>query len=176
MTVPDEERLLIIDASINPRVAPELRNKRLRMALSCKDLKVEHFEDPPLLRFIHMHWPETVLVTSDDQMPLEHGDLIRRWSLTVAVIDPLKPKAYQGGDMWDWEIIHRWAHNMQTQPRSTVYRYNAAGRRAWKRPRRIKQLELVQVSEEQPSSSTATQTPVFDGTSDAGEQLEFQYE
>ena len=176
MTASDEERLLIIDASINPRVAPELRNKRLRMALSCKDLKVERFEDPPLLRFVHMYWPETVLVTSDDQMPLEHGDLIRRWRLTVAVIDPLKPKSYQGGDMWDWEIIHRWAHNMQVQPRNKIYRYNATGRRKWTRPRRIKQLELVQVSEVQPPATPTAQPLAAGMTSDAGEQLELDYE
>jgi len=146
VTAPDDERLLIIDADISSRVASELR-KRLRMALSLKELRVQHFEDPPLLRFIHMYWPETVLVTADDQMPQEHGHLVERWSLTLAVVDPLKPKMYQGGDMWNWEIIHRWAHNMQTQPRHTVYRYNAQGRRVWKKPRRIKQLELAGIPE-----------------------------
>ncbi len=147
------------------------------MALSCKDLKVERFEDPPLLRFIHMYWPEAVLVTSDDQMPLEHGYLMHRWGLTVAVIDPLKPKSYQGGDMWDWEIIHRWVHNMQTQPRDSVFRYNAGGRRIWKRPRRIKQLAFVEISTMHLPSSTSTPPRAAFGTGDVGgEQLEFDYE
>ena len=143
------------------------------MAVSCEDLGVAKFNDRALLRFLHSYWPETVLVTADDQMPREHGDLIARWGHTVATIDPLAPKVYTGGDSWHWEIVHRWVHNMQAQSTGTVYRYNARGRREWKKPRRI---SLPSPPVINPPVPTSYPTPITIYQDEYGEQLTFEEE
>lgn len=163
----NDERLLIIDASLNRRIAPMLRNQRLRMALSCADLGVARFNDRALLRFLHSYWPGTVLVTADDQMPREHGDLIARWMYTLAVIDPLMPAMYRGSDAWHWEIVHRWAHNMQAQTIGTIYRYSDRGRREWRKPRRA----AISPPPQAPLDASAARSTVRQ-TAEYGEQLQ----
>lgn len=128
------EWLLLIDASLTHRIAKELRD-RGRNALAARDLRVDRFLDPALLRFIHMAWPLATLVTGDDHMPEEHGHLVARWSLTLAIVDPVVPGSHTK-ETWKREVVHRWAHKMQEQERGTVYRYAAAsGGRRWTRPK-----------------------------------------
>lgn len=55
--------------------------------------------------------------------------------------DPGIPPAWDGQrrrDQGEWEdeIVHRWAHAMQTQRRVTVRRYGLAAHAVWRRPRR----------------------------------------
>jgi hypothetical protein len=82
-------------------------------------------------------FPLATIVTGDDHMPQEHGHLLARWDLTVAVIDPQRFGLYTQ-EQWKHEVIHRWAHKMQEQERGTAYRYSArSGGRPWLRPRNL---------------------------------------
>jgi hypothetical protein len=130
----DAEWLLIIDAPLNPRLATELF-RRGRMALSLQQLGVKRLSDPALLRYLHLYWPLATLVTFDDHMPEEHAQLLARWQLTIAVVDPLFSAPYTQ-EQWKHEVVHRWAHKMQKQRRGTILRYSVrAGGRVWTRPR-----------------------------------------
>lgn len=138
MIVPPEPDL-IIDSSVSNRIATELK-RRGRNAIALSELGLASELDPDLLIRIHQNHPTAVLVTYDDHMPLDHGELIQQLNLTIAVIDPQTPDEYENKpDKWHHETVQRWCHLMQDQPQGTVYRYNATGRRVWIKPRRLKQ-------------------------------------
>jgi hypothetical protein len=105
---------LVIDASLDKRLAFQL-DQRGRNARSAEWLGLTHAKDPPLLRALRDQHPECVLVTGDDDMPGEHGELIERLGLTIATIDGYVATGW-GPAEWKREIVHRWAHVMETQP------------------------------------------------------------
>ncbi|MBI5158375.1 MAG: hypothetical protein HZA58_10270 [Acidimicrobiia bacterium] len=133
---PEAEWLLLLDASLAHRLATRLR-ERGRNAVSSKELRIHGFLDPPLLRAIHLLFPLATIVTGDDHMPQEHGHLLARWGLTVAVIDPQRTWPYTQ-EQWKQDVLHRWAHKMQEQKRGTAFRYSVqAGGRPWVKPRNL---------------------------------------
>src|SRR6266511_1228980 len=116
-------RLLIIDESLTPRIASTLRN-RGRAARGVADLGYKKSKDPDLLAIIAKEHPDAVLVTTDDDMPNEHGDLLRIYEITLAVVDGRRPYEYlDDQEAWEWDIVHRWAHKMADQERGTWRRY-----------------------------------------------------
>jgi hypothetical protein len=145
------DRLLIVDASMNKRIATELRYRGYA-ARSLSQLgehqgrQVRHLEDPDLIPYLTERFRDVAwtLVTSDDNMPNEHEDVLGVNQATVATIDPYSEdklealtadvpllgdeqnqnvEAVTPEDMWQRETVHRWAHRMATQGDATIRRY-----------------------------------------------------
>jgi len=131
-------RELVVDANLDKRLAGELRS-RGRAAVSVYPHGLSHLKDPELLeRLSELYRPEAwVLVTGDDRMPGDHRELIERVGTTVATIDPLHDTEHQI-DEWRRDVVHRWAHVMQSQTQGAVRRYSLRWHRPWtlrRRPR-----------------------------------------
>jgi hypothetical protein len=138
-------RVLVIDESLNPRLANALRH-RGRNARPVQEMGLKGTPDPELIRRVFGLFDDPVLVTADDFMPAEHGAVLASEDATVATIKPwVEAEGYidewdgqsrrtQGE--WEEEIVHRWAHAMQTQRPGTVRRYGLAAHAPWRRPRR----------------------------------------
>jgi len=126
------EATLVIDASLNKRIATELK-ARGRMVVAASELKLHRVKDPPLLRALSEHFGDDlwVLVTADDAMPAEHGELIVAVGATLATIDPRRPAHFSDDDAWGREVAHRWAHTMAMQPAGSIRRYGESGGRTW---------------------------------------------
>jgi hypothetical protein len=125
------ERLLIVDASLAPKLASRLR-ERGRAAKSAGELGWKDHEDPDLLRSVFGEYPEAVLVTADDNMPADHPLIIKEVGATIATIEPWDrrprpPLVLHDGmtadEAWKREVVHRWAHSMATQALREVRRY-----------------------------------------------------
>lgn len=124
-------RLIIVDADLPKRLATELRN-RGRPAFSTADLGIADFKDPLLLtdlagRYAKEPW---ILVTGDDAMPAEHGEIIVETNATIATVHPEQPPSLTQ-DAWRRDVVHRWAHMLQTQTTGNVRRYNDRSSRLW---------------------------------------------
>ncbi len=100
-------RLLIIDEALNPRLAAELR-RRGRSALAAGQLGYKGLKDPELLSRIAWDHPDAVLVTSDDHMPADHAEELRRTGVTIATIDPARPAGLTQ-EQWEFDVVQRWA-------------------------------------------------------------------
>jgi hypothetical protein len=102
--------------------------------------------DAELIRRVFRLFDDPVLVTADDFMPAEHEAVLASENATVATIRPwLESDAYidewdgqrrRTQSEWEEEIVHPWAHAMQTQRTGTVRRYGLASHAPWRRPRR----------------------------------------
>jgi predicted nuclease of predicted toxin-antitoxin system len=125
------ERLLFIDECLSKAIARELRG-RGRNAKSASQLGLLSVKDPKLLpRLVQMFKDEDwVLVTGDDNMPLEHAAAIQEGKITVATLDGRIPAGFRAED-WKREIVHRWAHVMCEQADTTVRRYSVSWHRRW---------------------------------------------
>jgi hypothetical protein len=97
---------LVIDASLNKRIATELK-RRGRDAIALSELQLRHAKDPELLRALADHYDERqwVLVTADE-------------------------------DAWGREVAHRWAHMMERRSTGSVRRYSDRGGGKWAPRRR----------------------------------------
>lgn len=105
-----EQRLLVIDADVDNRVATELK-ARGRAAAAVSELELHRVKDVPLLRGLveHCGTPSRwVLVTGDDAMPDDHGDVLAELRVTLATIDPRRPTGTEEAE-WRKDVIHRWA-------------------------------------------------------------------
>src|SRR4051812_15154548 len=87
-----KERLLVVDASLSSKLASRLR-ERGREAVSCGELGWAKLKDPPLLREVFAAYPEAVLVTGDDNMPLNHPLVIKAVGATIATVEPWDRKS-----------------------------------------------------------------------------------
>lgn len=128
--------LLVIDASLDKRIATEL-NAREREAIALSEMGLHDAKDPELLpdlasQFAERRW---VLVTADDAMPVDHADLIAEIGATIATIDPSRPAEF-GVAAWGRDVVHRWAHVMQAQATGTTRRYAENSHRAWRQRKR----------------------------------------
>jgi hypothetical protein len=140
------DRVLVIDENLNPRLARELRN-RGRRARPVEDLAMKSALDPELIRRVFAFFDDPVLVTADDAMPAEHGDVLKSVQATIATVRPWDALHADIGDWegqkhrteeeWSQEVVHRWAHRMQTQQRGTWRRYSVNSHSLW-RPRRTR--------------------------------------
>lgn len=132
-----EALLLVIDATTDNRVATELCY-RGRSARSIKEMGLARAKDPELLMALQAE-SDWVLVTGDDRMPDDHGGIVEALRPTIATVDPKMSSEYETTDQWRRDVIHKWAHKMQTQPLGTIRRYNLTGSRPWhSRTRRAK--------------------------------------
>ena len=79
----------------------------LRFALS--ELELKRAEDSDLLPRLSRLLAERswVLVTADDAMPADHGDLLAELRVTLATIDPNRRPPIPAS-AWPREIVHRW--------------------------------------------------------------------
>ena len=81
------DRLLVIDEDLTPRVATYLMATRSPIGHLPT---LREFTDPLLLRELANRpgLRRAILVTGNDGMPAEHGDVLQRLGATVATIDP----------------------------------------------------------------------------------------
>lgn len=131
-----EQRLLVIDADVDNRVATELK-ARGRAAIAVSELELHRLKDEPLLRRLvevcgtPSRW---VLVSGDDAMPDDHGDVLAELRVTLATIDPRRTAGTKEAE-WRKDVIHRWAHAMGLQEHGSIRRYSVGRHGVW-RPRR----------------------------------------
>ena len=131
-----EPARLIIDADIDNRVATELKC-RGRNAVATSELGLHREKDEPLLRALVERFRSNerwVLVSGDDAMPDDHGDVLAELGVTLATIDPRRPDESEEA-AWRRDVVHRWVHAMQIQEPGTIRRYSATRHGSW-RPRR----------------------------------------
>jgi hypothetical protein len=134
-------RLLFIDESLSKRLAAVLKH-RGRAAVSSSELKLLELKDEPLLREVYKNGEDIVFVTADDDLPREHAGVLKEVGATVATVAPFErgkwvchPGVLSDEEAWKREIVNRWAHAMQEQPKRTHKRYYLNGGRRW-RPRK----------------------------------------
>jgi hypothetical protein len=127
--------LLVIDASLDKRIATEL-SYRQREAVALSALHMQHLDDDDLLPELFVRVPDRnwCLVTADDWMPDDWAEIIERLRPTIATIGPRTSDDYND-DQWGRDVVHRWAHVMQRQTAHTVRRYRLGAHAPW-RPRR----------------------------------------
>lgn len=131
-------RLLVIDVNISPLIAEHLR-ARGRNAISAHHIPLPGIEDvskltdtellPKLATFYQdQNW---ILVTDDDQMPLEHHEICVLLRLTIATIDGqfrAWKTQFKTQEHWRYDVIHRFAGKMEDQEPSTFRRYGKTNR------------------------------------------------
>jgi hypothetical protein len=150
--------LLVIDADLPKRLAPQLIG-RSRNAISAAALGLsENVKDPELLRGLAENYNGKrawILVTGDDAMPAEHGDVIIETEATIATIHPDYP-VDMTEHAWRVDLVQRWAHAMQEQALQTVRRYALTGSQVWKpRRRHVRQIALHGWTPWRPSDAAA---------------------
>lgn len=128
-------RLLVVDESLNKRIAAELK-RRGKAAATIAELGLRGKKDPPLLQRLHEVDPDCVLITGDDAMPAAHAEDLARLRTTLAVVLPWERSSSLAEPEWEHEIVQKWAHQMEAQPAGSIYRYSLTGRRKWTKRRR----------------------------------------
>lgn len=131
-----EDRLLVIDASLNKRIATELKT-RGRAAIACSELQVADLLDPDLLRHLATVYEpaQFVFVSGDDALPFEHAAIVAELGLTVAIVNQSIPDDIEE-DAYERDVVHRWAHVMAHQSEGSIRRYFPDSHRLWTRKRR----------------------------------------
>lgn len=125
-----KSRQLVFDEQISPVVAVQVR-ERGREAVSVIDLQLQGLKDWQIIPRLADMFDDWVLVTLDDEMPKTWGSLIRKHSVTVAVVR----RAALLGILYEErkrDILHRWAHAFQAQRPGSVREYDARGSAPWK--------------------------------------------
>ena len=130
MTAP--ERTLVLDASLNRRIATELKG-RGRQATSAAELGMARASDPELLRGVARRMGDQpwVLVTADDFLPAEHAGLVGELGLTVATVQAQGRGRGVDEERSARETCHRWAHSMAAQAAGALRRYSPEANRPW---------------------------------------------
>jgi hypothetical protein len=109
---------------MNWKLSKELRRRGLRDATSNSGLGLLQKKDGALIKALAEKHEPCVLVAWDNKMHLSHAAELRRFGLTLAVID----KKADRGDLTDEEyyreVIHRWAHRIVRQPQGSVVKYS----------------------------------------------------
>ncbi|HEX5267828.1 MAG TPA: hypothetical protein VFW24_13755 [Acidimicrobiales bacterium] len=130
--MPGPERLLVLDASLNRRIAAELKG-RGRAATAAAELGMARAGDSELLRGVtrRMGSQPWVLVTADDFLPAEHAELVADLGVTVATVQAQGRGRGVDEERFARETCHRWAHSMAHQAAGVVRRYSPAASRPW---------------------------------------------
>lgn len=124
-------RVLVIDESLNKRIATALR-ARGRRAESVAQLGLTGVKDELLILDLAQRCSAWVLVTADDRLPLEHGATLAQVGATIATLDPRAVRSWSSNpDEGSHELVHRWAHQIAEQPAGAVLSYGLNGRRNW---------------------------------------------
>jgi hypothetical protein len=86
-------------------------------------------KDPEWFEVLAALPEDVVLVTYDNNMPVEHGRELSRSGIALAVIDTRgRPDEMSEEEYWR-EIIHRHAHRFVNQERGSIWKYRRRGRR-----------------------------------------------
>jgi hypothetical protein len=136
---------IVLDEDMWPRLANELRG-RGKQAIALKNTELAGTDDPDLIATIGS-WTDTILLTRDDNMPSEHEGAIASVQLTIAVVAPRASDEFTELS-WEREIVHRWAHQIEVQEPTSIFRYTLNGRNAWrprKRPPRARRVRQRRV-------------------------------
>ena len=130
MTPP--HRLLVLDASLNRRIAAELKG-RGRAAAATAELGMARAGDPELLRGVTRRMGDQpwVLVTADDFLPAEQADLVAELNVTIATVQAQGRGRGVDEERFARETCHRWAHSMARQAAGAVRRYSPEANRPW---------------------------------------------
>src|SRR4051812_44447229 len=133
-----ERRLLYLDEDMPKRLARELCD-RGRNAVSIYSEERHGTLDPDLIaRLAEGYGSQVVLITANESMPIEHEAVLRRFGLTVAVVDGMHEDTHQ--DAWKRETVHRWVDVMEDQEPGTIRRYSPRRQSRWRRRRRNPQI------------------------------------
>lgn len=128
------ERLIVVDACLTGKIASILR-KRGRRSESTKQLGHRgHIEDPDLIPELARQLRDTewVLLTDDDKMPTEWGDILSENDVTLATINGKRPPDEEDRqEEWRWDTAMRWAHVMGEQAQGTWRRYSPSTHGLW---------------------------------------------
>lgn len=125
--------LLVLDEDMLPRLAGVELIGRGRPALALKHTEAVGLADPEVIACLGS-WTDTMLITTDDNMPSEHGAAIASTGLTIAVVAPRTDDRFSELS-WEREIVHRWVHVMAEQEPGSIIRYTPSGHSVW-RPRK----------------------------------------
>jgi LmbE family N-acetylglucosaminyl deacetylase len=86
-------------------------------------------KDPEWFQLLRDLPEDVVLVTYDNNMPLEHGSELSASGIALAVIDKAgRPLDMSEEEYWR-EIIHRHAHRFINQQPGSLWKYRRRGRR-----------------------------------------------
>ena len=120
---------LVLDEDVNWKIAPELTARGYEASSSEQmGLAGRRVKDPVWLYILSRQAVPCVLVSFDNKMATRHkNDLIKRQS-TVAWVDSKFPRGNRTREQYTREVIHRWAHRMESQAPGTCYRYRLNGR------------------------------------------------
>lgn len=120
---------VVVDESLATRIATELRG-RGRQSITVAALELRGQSDGNIIRKLAERSEQWILLTADDQLPLEWRDVIEATKATVATIHPTRPASYTENE-WHRDVAHRWAHAICEQCQGTVRRYSLNTHRVW---------------------------------------------
>ena len=126
------ERVLVLDASLNRRIAAELKG-RGRAAVAAAEVGMARASDPELLRGVTRRMGDQpwILVTADDYLPAEHAELVAELGVTIATVQAQGRSRGVDEERFARETCHRWAHSMARQSAGAVRRYSPEANRPW---------------------------------------------
>lgn len=126
------ERLLVLDASLNRRIAAELKG-RGRAAAAAAELGMARASDPELLRGVSRRLGDQpwVLLTADDFLPAEQAELVAELQVTIATVQAQGRGRGVDEERFARETCHRWAHSMARQADGALRRYSPQANRPW---------------------------------------------
>jgi hypothetical protein len=128
-------RVLVVDEDLSKRIQTEL-NRRGRTAKSIASLGLKGLTDPDVLQRLHDIDPDCVLISGDNAMPASHAADLARFRTTLAIVAPYDASSGLTPNAWEHEIVQKWVHRIESQPRGSIRRYTLSGGRAWKPSKR----------------------------------------
>ncbi|MDQ4048066.1 MAG: hypothetical protein M3131_01595 [Actinomycetota bacterium] len=100
-------------------------------ATSCMDLGLanQSIKDSALIKRLSAEQEPCVLVAWDNKMHRQHGQALRHFDFTLAVIDREADRGGLNDEEYYRDVIHRHAHRMATQAQGAIWMYNRVRRR-----------------------------------------------
>jgi hypothetical protein len=103
---------LVLDEDLDFRLADTLKRRGYRDAAHLREHGLLGRGDHVVIPALRRLTPPVVLVTFDNGMPYEHGGLLRRLRLPVAVVDSRAARSPLTESEYLFDVVHRWAHRM----------------------------------------------------------------
>jgi hypothetical protein len=127
--LPPERRRVVLDEDINWKLAAELKRRGRTDATAIYLEKIDGKKDGALLKVLASDYEPCVLVTWDNNLPMVHAAEIAHHRNTVAVVNRAVYEATWTGDEESYvrDVVHRWLHRIEIQPRGTARRYSTTG-------------------------------------------------
>jgi hypothetical protein len=124
-----ERRRVVLDEDINWKLAAELRRRGRMDATAIYIEKIDGKKDGALLKALATGYEPCILVTWDNKLSKVHSAEIEHHGNTIAVVDRAAYEARWTGDKESYvrDVVHRWLHKMEVQPRGTARRYSSSG-------------------------------------------------